>query len=136
MKWRGAKRTRLEREAEQRRRNAEDGFIGNKAGRDREVRVLTAVRHLALRIDWIIGARRATEAEDAHGIDLVVMTDRGELHLQVKSTGKARSAFKRSAPFMGRERIAVVLGTLDRQRLQVEVLAALIGLRAALPEVA
>jgi hypothetical protein len=52
---------------------------------------------------WLLGARRASQEEDAGGIDIVVDSDVGPLWLQVKSSvyGKARFLAKAPRPGIG-----------------------------------
>ena len=58
------------------------GDVARARGELAEHRVLDAVG--SLREPWLRGVRAATREEDQQGIDVVVFTDVGALHLQVK----------------------------------------------------
>ncbi len=76
-----------------------------KRGKTSERHVLEALA-LPSRPAWMTGVRRATKAEDAAGIDVVVESDVGKLFVQVKSSRGGKAAFlerRRSA------RVAVVV---------------------------
>jgi len=82
------------------------GKLANERGAKNEDRVVEACA-LPARPPWLLSARKATRAEDAQGIDVVIESDVGKLFVQVKSSrgGKARFVER------GRAHVAVVVVT-------------------------
>lgn len=68
----------------------------NEVGEQNEKRVLDVLKWDSP--PWMVSARRATEMEDAMGIDIVVLMDVGHILIQVKSS-------KRGAEVWNQERI-------------------------------
>lgn len=70
------------------------GTTGAILGPMRERRLHTLLNTTKERLpSWIQSARLATPAEDRVGIDLIVESDVGEIHLQVKSSDRGKEAF-------------------------------------------
>lgn len=63
-------------------------------GAGAEERVLSILTEDDDPAEWIRFCRKATRDEDAQGIDLVVMTDVGELYVQVKSSRGGLESFR------------------------------------------
>lgn len=84
---------------------ARHGSAGQKVGARNEERVLALLQDGTLP-DWVKGARPATSEEDANGMDLVILTDKGEIGLQVKSGITGYTEFRRRED---RTHIAVVM---------------------------
>ena len=103
------------------------GDAARERGKANEDRLLTTVLSLRATSTWILDARAATPEEDASGVDVVVSSDVGALHLQSKSsragqrkfTGKARSV-----------RVETVVVALDDTTTATRALLALSALRA------
>lgn len=124
--------TRRPRRLQRRRRLATEGRLANVKGERSERRVVALLRRTSGPW-WLKGARRATDAEDAAGIDVVVTArDLGEMALQVKSSAKEAAAFRARegercrAGVLG---IVVVNGHVDDPTAYGRVLAALIRMR-------
>ena len=84
------------------------------------MRVLAALRTLANEVAWLLDARRATHEEDSCGIDLVAITDAGDLHLQVKSSRpRPRQAWKYRLRGIG---LVVVRGSNSQEGVRLRVL--------------
>lgn len=69
------------------------GRTANGRGSYSERLALDAATLAVERIDWMLSARAADNAEDRRGIDIVVESDVGALYLQVKSSRKAARDF-------------------------------------------
>lgn len=69
------------------------GKSGNKRGAAAERRVLRLLQLYVEDTAWVQSARMCTPDEDRQGIDVVVMTDVGPLHIQVKSSKRSADAF-------------------------------------------
>ena len=107
------------------------GEAAQALGRANEARLLEAVEYLRERHAWILGVRQATREEDSKGIDLVVMTDVGEIYLQSKSSKTA------AVDFMQKRRkllIATVVIRGDKERVAGRALTALTDLRLVVLE--
>lgn len=64
------------------------GRAGNDRGRAAEARAVRLMPDAVAGVAWVSSWRVATADEDARGIDLVVESDVGPLHLQVKASGR------------------------------------------------
>ena len=74
------------------------GQTAQQLGENNEKRVLSAFTNeypWENRIPWIISVRRVTLEEEPRGIDVVFVTDVGEIHVQVKSSRKSTEEFAR-----------------------------------------
>jgi hypothetical protein len=74
------------------------GKVAHERGPANEKRVLEACK-LEAHPMWILRARAATRIEDGSGIDIVVVTDVGNLSIQVKSSRRGKAHF-RARPFL------------------------------------
>lgn len=76
------------------------GDVINSRGRAREEQVLTALTRSdgASFPPWFQGAERASDGDDARGIDVIVYSDVGKLFLQVKGSPKAVQEFLKKHP--------------------------------------
>jgi hypothetical protein len=90
------------------------------AGLRAERRVLEALRAKRWRPDWAIGIRRATPAEDEKGQDLIVITNKGDLPIQVKNSENARVIGARARRGARRHIPLVVVRGRDLPELAVE----------------
>lgn len=73
------------------------GRTEQELGEANERRVLEAFQDRALFPDWLAGVRRATNGEDARGIDVVFATrDLGKLFIQVKSSERRARDFSKA----------------------------------------
>lgn len=61
-------------------------------GREAEHRVLEAMVDVAKRLSWVDSWRPGDRLEDGRGIDMVVVTDAGDLFVQVKSGRRGANA--------------------------------------------
>ena len=61
------------------------GLVSGLRGQLAEERLVRVLNEMPGRPPWLVEARRAPEDMDALGVDLIVVTDRGEVPLQVKS---------------------------------------------------
>lgn len=74
------------------------GRMGQLKGQDTERSVLHALLlflNTATCPTWLLGARACTEREDRAGVDIVLSTTRGPLHLQVKASRAALGGDRR-----------------------------------------
>jgi hypothetical protein len=99
------------------------GRAANDRGRDAEGRVLAAL--LEWPPAWVLSARLATWDEDRRGIDIVVVSDVGELFLQVKASngGEAHARIREDV------RSVVARPTDTADQLRRRVIGHLSGLR-------
>lgn len=104
------------------------GEVAAARGRSAEERVVEALA-LPSRPAWVLGARRATKAEDHAGIDAVVDSDVGKLFVQVKSsrTGKAKFQERKRGV---RVAIVIVRGGDDGEAVLRKVVGELAKVRA------
>jgi hypothetical protein len=102
------------------------GLAANDRGRDAEHRVLAAL--LEWPPAWVLSARLATRDEDRRGIDIVVVSDVGELFLQVKASkgGEAHARIREDV------RIVVARPTDTAEQLRRRAIGHLSGLREGL----
>jgi hypothetical protein len=93
--------------------NALAGAMGRLRGAQQEQRVFDLLRDSPHLPWWVIAVRRATPDEDALGADVVVETDIGALHVQVKSSGHAATTWREKLRLAGRldvlERVGIVV---------------------------
>lgn len=76
-------------------REYKKNFYRGNAGHEKEKRIAKLLNaSLDILPPWIFSARMATSAEDARGIDLVLETDVGDIHLQLKSNEEDKAAFE------------------------------------------
>ena len=104
------------------------GKDARKRGRTSEERVLEALA-LPSRPAWMASFRKATQAEDHAGIDVVVESDVGKLFVQVKSSrgGKAAFAQRRRSARVG---VVVVIVTDSPEKVLAKVVGELGKIRA------
>ena len=103
-----------------RRERPAGGPAGRDLGKWNEARLVAVVRSLAL--PWVLGVRAADAAEDRQGIDVVVETDRGVVHLQSKSSRGEANRWRRR--HVG-SRIRCIVMVTDRTEVVARALAAL-----------
>lgn len=74
-----------------------DGHSGNKKGKHNEKLLVKIIKDLAKTEDfsWIQSCRRSNGSEDSKGIDIVVGTSFGTMHLQSKSSRREMQRFKK-----------------------------------------
>jgi len=72
------------------------GEIANEKGFGNELKVVEALQESPTKPKWIHEVRKATQEEDAQGVDVVVTTDVGPLFLQVKSSHLGAEIFKQN----------------------------------------
>lgn len=97
---------------------------GNLKGMWAEAYVLEAVR--SMEYDWILSARKATEAEDRDGSDLFVRVDWGwifEVPIQVKASAKRK---QRDLPV---GMVQVVVGNKKKKALRREIKSSLLSIK-------
>lgn len=70
------------------------GRTGNRVGHRSEARVLRILVELDTP-DWVLSARAATLEEDIQKKDMIVLTDMGEIGVQVESGTASYTEFKR-----------------------------------------
>ena len=69
------------------------GKVNFEKGLSREKKFLRALRPPYRPPSWIYEVRPATRKEDTRGIDVVVLTDVGNIYIQVKSSERAKRKF-------------------------------------------
>ncbi len=103
------------------------GKVAHERGLANEKRVLEACKLEAHPV-WMLRARAATRIEDRSGIDVVVVTDVGNLSIQVKSSRRGKAHF-RVRPFLNVP-VVVVRDSDSPNVLLDKVVAALGPIRA------
>lgn len=78
------------------------GEIALRRGKDAERKVLASIDEAnGSKPEWLFGGRKAKREEDARGIDVFVLTDEGEIPLQVKSSENSRHNFRKYRKWHG-----------------------------------
>ena len=103
------------------------GRWSRKRGRAAEERVYARMDDVVASVEWLTAWRRSTPEEDARGIDAVATSDVGELHLQVKASGRNASR----AVYVERG-IGVIVANehYSDWRIEADIRETLSGLRA------
>ena len=115
---------------QQGRDKAFNGRLGNKVGDRSEARVLRILTELETP-NWILSVRTATSEEDAQQKDVIALTDKGEIGVQVKSGKASLIEFKRKP---GNDMIALVMvkGRYSDQEILKEILKELEEIRSVM----
>ena len=112
------------------RRQSFDGRLGNKVGDRSEARVLRILTELETP-NWFLSARAATPEEDAQQKDVIVLTDKGEIGVQVKSGKTSFIKFKRN-PANSMIALVMVKGRYDDKMILKEILKELEEIRSVM----
>jgi hypothetical protein len=101
-----------------------DGWAAQRRGESSERRALALAQTITE--PWFLGARPCTAAEDHQGVDLVITTDLGDIHIQVKSSeGGAQKFRKHATPRQNRQTLILIVGDRSDEEVLQDLLTGL-----------
>ncbi len=80
--------------------------------------------------EWLLDIYNADEAQDPEGVDVIVVTDQGDIRVQIKSNSKKAAAFKlaQDEGRYGKDIVVIVLKEdFDPKMVRAAVISGILG---------